>query len=217
MRKVIIIEDQTAVREMLELILERQEGFTIVGSAGDGHAGLELCKNEQPDLVVLDIMLPGLHGVELLRRLRKISSESRVLVFSGHQNADLVQEAVQAGAHGFVEKTAALTELEKGFVTVANGGSYFGPEVAALLREAILNPKKTGSGLQNLTAREREVLKLIAESNSTRQIAEILEISVKTADNHRTNLMRKLGIHDVVSLTRYAIQMGLVDEPRYIR
>jgi len=214
MTKVVIIEDQTAVREMLELVLEDKKDFSIAGSTGDGYEGLELCKEEQPDLVILDIMLPGLHGVELLRRLQKICPDARVIVFSGHQNTALVQETVRAGAHGFVEKVASLTELKKGIKTVVEGGTYFGPEVAALMREAVINPNKAMYGLDVLTAREREVLKLITESYSTRQIGVKLGISAKTADNHRTNLMRKLGIHDVVSLTRYAMQLGIVEEPR---
>lgn len=214
MTKVIIIEDQTAIREMLELVIQGEEGFSVAGSTGDGFEGLELCEKEQPDLVILDIMLPGLHGVELLRRLQKSCPEVRVLVFSGHQNTVLVQDAVGAGAHGFVEKVASLTELKTGIRVVANGGTYFGPEVAALLREAMINPQKATQGLNVLTPREREVLRLITESYSTKQIGVKLGISAKTADNHRTNLMRKLGIRDVVSLTRYAIQLGLVEEPR---
>lgn len=214
MKKVLIIEDQTAIREMLELVITSGREFSICGSTGDGHEALDLCEKTQPDLVILDIMLPGLHGVEILRRLQKICPKVRALVFSGHQNTLLVKEAISAGAHGFVEKTASLTELRKGVETVSKGGTYFGPEIATLLREAMLNPTEGASSSQVLTAREREVLKLIAESHSTKQIAALLSISVKTADNHRTNLMRKLNIHDVVSLTRYAIQTGLVEDRR---
>ncbi len=214
MKSVIIIEDQTAVRQMLELVLSREGDFTLVGSTGDGHQALELCSETQADLIILDIMLPGLHGVELLRRLQAICPDARVLVFSGHQNTLLVQEAVRAGAHGFIGKTGDLEELRKGIRIVSDGGTYFGPEIASLVRDALRSPVHGSGGTRLLTPREREVLKLIAESHSTKQIAAKLEISVKTADNHRSNLMRKLDIHDVVSLTRYAIQCGLVEEPR---
>jgi DNA-binding NarL/FixJ family response regulator len=121
-----------------------------------------------------------------------------------------VRELLQSGAHGFVEKSAPLSELRKGIEIVASGGSYFGPEVASLLRNAMANPKSNDSGANILTKREREILQLIAESHSTRDIAAKLEISVKTAENHRTNLMRKLDLHDVASLTRYAINNGMI-------
>jgi DNA-binding NarL/FixJ family response regulator len=119
---------------------------------------------------------------------------------------------LQAGAHGFVEKSAPLSELKKGIQVVANGGSYFGPEVAHFLREAVANPSPNKAlSIDILTAREREILQLIAESNSTKEVAAKLNISVKTAENHRTNLMKKLDRHDVASLTRYAIEQGLIE------
>jgi DNA-binding NarL/FixJ family response regulator len=131
-------------------------------------------------------------------------------VFSGYESPALVREMLEAGAHGFVEKTAGLTEFKKGLQTVAEGGTYFGPGVAALLRSVVAN-SNTVSGMDALTDREREILKLVAESNSTKEIAQQLKISVKTVDNHRTNLMRKLNLHDVASLTRYALEIGLID------
>jgi DNA-binding NarL/FixJ family response regulator len=132
-----------------------------------------------------------------------------VLVFSGHENPVLVREMIEAGAHGFVEKTAGLFEFKKGLETVASGGTYFGPAVAALLRNVVANPGSSNTP-DFLTDREREILQLIAESNSTKDIAAKLAISMKTVDNHRTNLMRKLNLHDVASLTRYAVETGLI-------
>lgn len=214
MKKVVIIEDQTAIRDMLEMVLRAEPGYTIAGSTGEGHLAWEICQRERPDLIILDIMLPGLNGMEILRRVQKNYPTMHTLVFSGHQNVSLVRETIRAGAHGFVEKTASLAELKKGIEAVSAGGSYFGPEIAALLRDAVLNPETSVSKAEILTAREREVLQLIAESHSTKEVAAKLSVSVKTADNHRTNLMRKLGIHDVASLTRYAIQIGLVEERR---
>ena len=122
----------------------------------------------------------------------------------------VVREMLEAGAHGFVEKTAGLFEFKKGLETVANGGTYFGPAVAALLRNVVANPSAS-SAPDFLTDREREILQLVAESNSTKEIAAKLGISVKTVDNHRTNLMRKLNLHDVASLTRYALEIGLIE------
>jgi len=210
MKTVAIIEDQTAIREMLIQAILTQEEYKVVMQSGDGLAGCEQCLELKPDCVILDVMLPHLNGIEVLRRFSKEIPETRVLIFSGYQTAGLVRELLQAGAHGFVEKSAPLAELKKGIEIVSSGGSYFGPEVALLLRDAMADPRTSDSGINMLTKREREILQLIAESNSTRDIAAKLQISVKTAENHRTNLMRKLDLHDVASLTRYAISNGLV-------
>lgn len=212
MIQVLIIEDQTAIRDMLGMILDSNPDYSIVGATGSGQEAWELCQEKRPDLVILDIMLPEMNGVEILRRLHKHLPKTRTLVFSGYQNVELVRATIRAGAHGFVEKTASLAELKNGISIVANGGSYFGPSAAELLRDQLMNPQGHRGKSDVLTAREREVLHLIADSFSTKQIAAKLGISAKTADNHRTNLMRKLDLHDVASLTRYAIQIGLVEE-----
>ena len=209
MKRLVIIEDQTAIREMLAEILRLDPSFKLVGESGDGQSAYQLCLEVKPDVIVLVAKLLGLNGVDLLRRLNKVLTNLRVLVFSGHENPVLVREMLEAGAHGFVEKTAGLFELKKGLETVANGGTYFGPSVAALLRNVVANPSASTSS-DFLTDREREVLQLVAESYSTKEIAVKLGISVKTVDNHRTNLMRKLNLHDVASLTRYALEIGLI-------
>ena len=147
----------------------------------------------------------------MLKRFSKHLKEARILVFSGYQNTSLLKDLLQAGAHGFVEKTSPLAELKKGAEIVSNGGTFFSPATAQLLREVVLNPGPNNkAGLSALTAREREILQLIAESNTTREIAKRLNISTKTADNHRSNLMKKLNLHDVASLTRYAIENDLI-------
>jgi DNA-binding NarL/FixJ family response regulator len=210
MKTVAIIEDQTAIREMLIQAFFNNVAYQVVIESGDGLQGCEQCIEQKPDFVILDAMLPNLNGTEVLRRFANEIPETRVLIFSGFQTPGLVREFLQAGAHGFVEKSAPLAELKKGIEIVSNGGSYFGPEVALLLREAMADPKSNESGINILTKREREILQLIAESNSTREIAAKLSISVKTAENHRTNLMRKLDLHDVASLTRCAINNGLI-------
>lgn len=208
-KRIVIVEDHTAIREMLAEILRTDPNYKIVGECGDGQKALTLFAEAKPDLLVLDARLPGLSGVDILRRLGKQLKNTRVLIFSGYESPALVREMLEAGAHGFIEKTAGLVEFKKGLETVANGGTYFGPGVAALLRNVVANNSPEGSP-DVLTDREREILKLVAESHSTREIAQKLEISVKTVDNHRTNLMRKLNLHDVASLTRYALETGLV-------
>ncbi|MGB1126890.1 MAG: response regulator [Opitutales bacterium] len=210
MKTVAIIEDQTAIREMVSAAVLDPNEFEVLLSTGDGQEGCDKSLELKPDFVILDVMLPRLNGTDILRRFAKELPKTRILVFSGYQSPGLIRELLQAGAHGFVEKSARLTELRKGIEIVSSGGSYFGPEVALLLRDAMADPKARDSGLNILTKREREILQLIAESNSTREIAEKLDISVKTAENHRTNLMRKLDLHDVASLTRYAINNGLI-------
>lgn len=210
MHRLIIIEDQTAIREMLVEILKTEPDYVLVGESGDGQSALSLCLEEMPDLLVLDAKLPGLNGVDLLRRVVRQLPKMRVLVFSGYENPVLVREMLEAGAHGFVEKTAGLFEFKKGLETVASGGTYFGPSVAALMRDVVANPAASQTA-DFLTEREREILQLVAESHSTKKIALKLGISVKTVDNHRTNLMRKLNLHDVASLTRYAVDIGLIE------
>jgi DNA-binding NarL/FixJ family response regulator len=210
MKTVAIIEDQTAIREMLSQSVIDQDIYNVIIESGDGQAGCDACLEQKPDFVILDVMLPKLNGTEILRIFREKLPDTQVLIFSGYQSPSLVRELLQAGAHGFVEKSAPLSELRKGIEIVASGGSYFGPEVALLLREAMADPRSSESGINILTKREREILQLIAESHSTRDIAAKLQISVKTAENHRTNLMRKLDLHDVASLTRYAINNGLI-------
>jgi len=214
MKRFVIVEDQTAIREMLVEILRLDSNYQLVGEAGDGQAAVQLVLDTQPDLIVLDAKLPGLNGVDILRRVVKKVPHARVLVFSGHENPVLVRDMLEAGAHGFIEKTAGLFEFKKGLETVANGGTYFGPAVAALLRNVVANPKVAKNAPDFLTGREREILQLVAESHSTREIAAKLGISAKTVDNHRTNLMRKLDLHDVASLTRYALEVGISEHKK---
>ena len=211
MKRVVIVEDQTAIREMLAEVLRHDPNFEIVGQAGDGQVAQQMILDAKPDVLVLDARLPVLNGLELLRRVTKQLRNLRILVFSGHENPVLIREMLEAGAHGFVEKTAGLIELKKGLETVANGGTYFGPAVSGLLRNVVANPSVTTTTKDFLTPREREILQLVAESYSTKEIAQKLNISVKTVDNHRTNLMRKLDLHNVASITRYAMQIGLIE------
>ena len=213
MKRVAIIEDQTAVRDMIAHIVRAEPGFEVVVESGNGQDAIDQCLLLKPEFIILDVMLPGLNGSEVLRRVSRVLPKTRILVFSGYQDSMLLRELLEAGAHGFIGKSAPLHELQKGIQVVAGGGSYFSPEVAQILREAMTNPTQGNPAMQRLTAREREILQLIAESNSTKEIANKLRISVKTAENHRTNLMKKLDLHDIASLTRFAIEHGLIQPP----
>ena len=214
MIRTVIVEDQTAVREMVAQVVKLDPQLEVVAEVGDGHEACETCLRLKPDFVILDVMLPGLNGTEVLRRFSKQLHDTRVLVFSGYEEPMLLRELLEAGAHGFVGKSAPLSELKRGINVVSRGGSYFGPEIARILREVMTGPmvgQRSALGL--LTSREREILQLIAESYSTKEIATKLGISVKTAENHRTNLMRKLDLHDVASITRFSIEQGIVQAP----
>ena len=212
MKTVVIVEDQTAVREMIAQVIDSDPTFSVIAQTGNGQEAYEICVREKPDMVVLDIMLPGMKGTELMRKIAKILKNTRVLAFSGYQTPPLVREMMQAGAHGFVEKTAPLTELKAAIQAVAEGGNYFGPEVTKIVHQTLVNPAEgKGPSLQNLTNREKEILKLIAQGNTTKDVAAKLNVSVKTAENHRANLMRKLDLHNAAALTRFAMEQGLVE------
>lgn len=214
MKKVGIIEDHTAIRELVGELIQTLDGWEIVTTCGDGREAVEACLASKPDFIVLDVMLPGMNGTEVLRRLKRRLPKVQVLVFSGYQDAVLLRDLVEAGAQGFISKSAPLADLRRGMEIVASGGTYFSPEVAATLRQSMYDGTLGGTPpLQRLTSREREILQLIAESHSTKEIAERLKISAKTADNHRTNLMRKLDLHNIASLTRFAIEHKLIEPP----
>ncbi len=210
MNRVYIVEDQTTIREMLADILNRNN-YNVIGQSGNGQDALREILELQPDIVIIDAKLPGLNGLELLRRLNRQLTGARYLIFSAFENPVLVKDMLEAGAHGFIEKTAGLKEFISGLSIVANGGTFFGPSIAELIRTVVANPNSVQKSKDFLTEREREVLQLIAEGNSTKEIALKLGLSVKTVDNHRTNMMRKLDLHNVASITRYAMQNGLIE------
>lgn len=210
MKRLYIVEDQTAVRQMLADILCRQN-YEIVGECGDGQEALKEILELRPDVVIVDAKLPGLNGLEVIRRLNRQITNTRFLVFSAYQNPALVKDMLEAGAHGYIEKTAQLREFLTGLNIVAEGGTFFGPSIAELIRTVVANPSSVQRSKDFLTEREREVLQMIAEGNSTKEIAARLGLSVKTVDNHRTNMMRKLDLHNVASITRYAMQHGLIE------
>jgi DNA-binding NarL/FixJ family response regulator len=205
--RVLIVDDQTMFRELLERLISQESRFEIAGSAGDGREALQRFSDLKPDLVILDLMLPGLNGADLLRQFLREKPDVRILVISGHPSEETVRGVLKAGAHGFIEKNAPVELLRQSVNQVADGGSYFGPSVATLLRNAVANPT-ADEGM--LSSREREILQLVAEGHSTKEISVILSLSIKTVDNHRSNIMKKLNIHDIASLTRYAIKVGLI-------
>jgi DNA-binding NarL/FixJ family response regulator len=203
---VVLVDDHLSLRQMLIRVLEADGTFEVVGHAGSGVEGLKLCRQLQPKVIILDLMLPELSGVELLTTLREERRDARFLVYSGTLNQSLVLSALRARPHGFVHKEDSLTTLMDALRAVANGGTYL-TSFATQLAESIGSCE---SPLDRLSNREREVLQLVAEGCSSKAIASRLSIANKTVEHHRTSLMQKLGLHDIASLTRLAVREGLV-------
>lgn len=208
--RVLVADDHTIVRSGIRHVLESEPDFEVVGEAGSGTEAIALATTLQPDVVVLDISMPDLSGLEVAARLRG-SSTTRVLILSMHNNAEYVLESVRAGAHGYLLKDTAATELRSAIRTVCRGESYFSPPVASRLTAAVRGEHEARqSGLDQLTAREREVLVGIARGWTNKEIAAGLGISHRTVETHRESLMRKLQIRTVAELTRFAIGSGIV-------
>lgn len=210
MKKVIVIEDQTILRDLICQLVEGYTGMEVIAQSGDGSEGYELCLDHKPDLVILDIMLPNLTGSEVLRRLKAKNPKINILIFSAAASNSMVNRLLKAGVTGYIEKDAGLEELEKAIALVSEGRSYFSPRIVDTMRELMISGGQDDS-LESLTSREREIVQLIAESFSNKEIAAKLGMSVRTADTHRTNIMKKLDLHDVAALTRWAIANKLVD------
>lgn len=210
MNKIYLIEDQIILRELVGRLVEEIPDCNIIGESGDGLEGLSACRDLKPDLVIVDIMVPSLNGLEVIRLLRKEIPGVKLMIFSSYSSRERVQAAMKAGVNGIVHKNASIEELEEGIQRVLAGESFMSRQILEILRDLMLNPEVVES-IEKLTTRERELLQLIAEGNTTKEIASRLSISVKTADTHRTNVMNKLDIHDIAGLTRFAIQNGLVE------
>jgi len=210
METVAVIEDHTSIRQWICRYIDSIPGLQVAGEAGDGQEAYKLCLKLKPSIIVLDIMLPGLNGIELLKRFRRRIPKSKVLIFSACKAKELEKDCVYNGAYGYVEKTASQEVLREAIETVQAGGLFFKHTGIDRYEKLPYASKREKDGSQ-LTSRENEILQLIAEGLSTRQIGEKLSISTKTAENHRTNLMRKLDMHNAAALTRYALSIGLID------
>jgi len=210
--RVLIVDDHTMVRESLVSVLQADGGVQVVAQAADGIEAIEKAMQTRPDVVIVDLSMPRLGGVEVVRRLREALPATRVLVLTMHQEDEYVLQAVRAGASGYLVKDSAASELLAAVRSLHAGRGYFGPQAARTLAEQLQHPERTlDDPYGRLTPREREVLHLIAEGLTTKEIARRLDISTKTAENHRSNAMRKLGMRDRVELVRYAIRRGLIE------
>jgi two-component system response regulator NreC len=206
--RVLLADDHTLVRKGIRALLESQEGLEVVGEAAEGQEAVHKVRQLLPDVVLMDLTMPGLNGLEATRRIKKEFPQVRVLVLTMHKNEEYLREVLPAGASGYVVKQAAPEELIWAIRTVYQGDYFLSPSVSGKGIEEYLRPPEAAGekeGYDSLTSREREVLQLIAEGHSTREIAERLYLSVKTVETHRSHLMEKLHLHNVAQLTQYAI------------
>jgi RNA polymerase sigma factor (sigma-70 family) len=210
---VLVVDDHAIVREGLRNVLSATEGFAVVGEAGTGADALALAEAQRPDVVLLDLTMPGMSGLAVAAELRRRVPDARILVLSMHEQDEYVLAAVRGGAHGYVLKDTGPAELRAAIRAVHAGDGYFSPAVASRLSAAVRDEVATEAPhqrLERLTPREREVLALVAAGNTNRAIAAHLGISPRTVESHRESLMKKLSLRSVADLTRFAVQAGLV-------
>jgi DNA-binding NarL/FixJ family response regulator len=212
MTTIVVADDHKIVREGLVRLLQEREDFTVVGEASDGEEAVQMVLDKQPDVVIMDIWMPRLSGIDATRRIGKRGCDSKILVLSMHESRTYVEEVLRAGASGYIVKNSASTDLIQAIDAVRGGASYLSPAITQQVVDAIARPGDASpTGVAMLTDREREVLQLIAEGLSSKEIANMLGVSLKTVDSHRSNLMEKLDIHKVSGLVRFAIRAGLVE------
>ena len=213
---ILIIDDHPLFREGLKAIIERDSHFEVIGEAGNGREGLQLTKKLKPDVIIVDISLPDRSGIQLTREIRTFLSTTRILIVSMHSKIDYIAEAFQAGATGYVVKESASERLLQGLESVVRGDYFLDSSVSHavvenLMKSPLKEAKITDADYDTLTPREQEVMRLLAEGLSSKKVAEKLFISPKTVENHRANIMNKLGLHNTIELIRYAAKLGLID------
>ena len=205
--RVLLVDDHLMMRQGLKALLER-EGLDVIGEASDGRDAIRLARQLQPDIAVVDLVMPLLNGVDAAREIAKISRKTRSILLTMHTEDRYVIEALKAGVRGYVLKTQAAPDLIVAISEVFKGKTYLSPGVSGALVEAYLG--KTDFLQAPLTSRQRQVLQLVAEGKTTKEVASLLGVSVKTAESHRASLMEKLSIHETAGLVRYAIRIGLL-------
>jgi DNA-binding NarL/FixJ family response regulator len=207
--RVIIADDHGIVRSGVRMLLERQSDIQVVGEASDGAEARDMVIREKPDLAILDVRMPKLTGLQATREIKQQVPEVSVLILSMHDDERYLFEALKAGASGYVLKTQADTDLLDAIRAVERGEPFLTPAAQQTLIKDVL--ERGSDSAEELTPREEEIVKLVAEAHTTKQIAAILHLSEKTVENHRANAMRKLGMRDRVELVRYAIRRGLIE------
>ena len=211
---VLLADDHTVVRQGLRILLESEDDMKVVGEAETGRQAVQMSKKLQPDVIVLDVAMPVLNGLEATRQITREAPNTKVLILSSYSDEDYVQQLVEEGAIGYLVKQTAANDLLKAIREVVKGNAFFSPSISKRLLDQCREPFVHGGPAKKkssrLTSREAEVLQLIAEGRANKQIAAALDISIKTVEKHRQQVMNKLNIHDVAGLTRHAIAKGII-------
>lgn len=213
---VLLVDDHNVVRQGLRMLLQAEEDIEVIGGVENGRLAVQAVKKRAPDVVVMDLVMPSVNGLEATKQILKQSPETKVLVLSSYYDDDCVDKLTEAGAAGYLIKQTAAQDLVKAIREVSKGNAFFSPPIAMRLRDrwrnAFMNGQKS-KRTRDLTPRELEVIKLIARGYANKQIAGELSVSIKTIEKHRQQLMNKLNIHDIAGLTRYAISKGMIEAP----
>lgn len=212
--RILLADDHEVVRRGIGVLLQARPDWEVCGEASHGREAVEKALALNPDIVILDVGMPNLNGLEATRQIAKAKPDIRILILTLHDSDELVQEVLNAGARGFLLKSDAARDLVTAVEALKNNKTYFTPRVASLVLEGYLRKKSdngdAGSPRAKLTPREREIVQLLAEGKSSREVAEALGLSVKTAETHRANIMRKLNLHSVSDLVMYAVRNNIV-------
>lgn len=210
--RIVLAEDHTLVRAGLRTLLQQLHRVTVVGEAADGREAVALARIHQPDVILMDISMPGLNGIDATRQVKRELPDVRVVILSMHSSEEHVMQALRAGASGYLLKESAPLELELALQAVGSGETYLSPPISRQVIEGYMQRvgDTTQDALATLSARQREILQLVAEGNSSKEIARRLDLSVKTIETHRAQLMDRLQIRDVAGLVRFAIRTGLI-------
>jgi len=207
----VVADDHAIVRQGIVSLLNTHPAITVVGEARDGSEAVRLAQRLRPQIALLDISMPGMNGLTAAMRLARLAPRTRVLILSMYVEREYIVNALQAGVRGYLSKQSIGSEVAQAILSVARGNVYLSPDVAAIVvAEYLAAVQSAATRADRLTLREREVLQLIAEGRTNREIAQQLSTSIKTVDSHRTHLMKRLNIHDLAGLVKYAVRSGLV-------
>jgi len=211
--RILLADDHNILRDGMRLLLERQAGFAVVGEAADGREVVQLAQEQTPDVVVMDIAMPNMNGIEATRRIVERKPEIGVVILSMHYDESYVIRSLKAGARAYLLKDAVKTELIAAIQAVVQGRSFFSPKISRILQEdfvQLLGRRGEDDSYDLLTEREREVLQLVAEGKTNKEIATHLNLSLYTVDTHRTHILQKLNLHSVPELILYAVRKGII-------
>jgi len=211
--RILLADDHTVMRAGLRALLERQPNLEIVGEAQDGRQTVELASVQVPDVVVMDIAMPNLNGIEATRRMISKHSSISVVILSMYSDEGYVMRALEAGARAYLLKDSAVTDIVRAIEAVSQGKSFFSPKISRILAEEyvrVLKQKGVADSYELLTVREREILQLLAEGKTNKEVANVLNISLYTAETHRGNILQKLGLHSTAELVLYAVRKGII-------